>query len=613
MRASSSTQPTNAERRSQSDTERLVRRRKIITWIVVSVVLCAVTSFSSGIRTGGYDRRPIPDAVRSATTPLSSYENSLVNTPNPVDNSSDLAVTGNVTGGKHFRGGLPYRSPTSIDAPLGSTSIDSFMRRTTPSSAGGAAGVTSGPYYSQTGTVTGGRLDQSLGTTYTKESSPSGYTPGTGLRLAPADDMPSDIPMVSPATPGSELQAGRQTSTQFGGRVTREEYDRQMVQLQERLAEVKAEVAQLERSFAGEQEFPESVPQNGQPAQPPLPAGVAQTGPRLTAADAARRQELLQETARLLSAAQGLSDATSQAGDGGLGETSAGTATDTRPRLQLYEEQPQGQVERAPEGPLSIDALISPRLCGPRVPSPAANPNERPSAQRVNETARALERPTVPGNPPSGYTPVSRMPRGEELPSGYRMLGRKTDSTLSPIDAATLRAAQSRQAATDRTPASLPGRTDTSSAQAFDRYLQAGQSLMQRGDYYRAAEAFTLAAGYRPNDARAYLGKGQALLATGQYLNSALFIAKAVELNLPAALQRTDLIQLLGGPDAFVTHFDELDKLIKVQGTPELRFLMAYIYYQMDRPQDAKSAIDAAQKQAPASISIDLLRNAIYR
>ncbi len=613
MRASSSIQHSNAGHSGQPDAERLARRRKIITWIVVSVVLCAVTSFSSGLRTGGYDRRSVPDAVRSATIPLSGSENGLVNTPNPVDNSSDLAVTGNVAGGKHFRGGLPYRSPMSIDAPLGSTSIDSFMRRTTPSTAGGAAGATASPYYSQTGTVAGGSLNQSLGTTYAKESSSSGYTPDAGLRLAPADDIPADIPMVSPATPAGDLQAGWQTSMQPNGRVTREEYDRQMAQLQERLAQVKAEVSQLERSFAGEQEWPESVPQSNQPEQPPLPARVTPTGPPLTPADAARRQELLQETARLLSAARGLSDAISPASDGGLDDMDADVAADTRPRLQLYEEQNQTQVERAPEAPLSIDALVSPRLCGPRVPSPAPNPTELPSVQRVREAASALERRDTPASPPSGYAPVSPMPRGEKLPSGYRMLGQKTDSTLSPIDAATLRAAQSRPAATDRTTPSLPGRADASAAQAFDRYLQAGRNLMQRGDYYRAAEAFTLAAGYRPNDVRACLGKGQALLATGQYLNSALFIGKAVELDLSTTLQRTDLIQLLGGADAFVTHFDELDKLIQTKGTPELRFLMAYIYYQMERPQDAKAAIDAAQKQAPTSIPIDLLRNAIYR
>ncbi len=613
MRASPSVQQKNTERSGPSDADRLMRRRKIIAWIVVSVVLCAVTSFSSGIRTGGYGRPSVPEAVRSATTPLSSYENGLVNTPDPVDNSSDLAITGNVTGGKHFRGGLPYRSPTSIDAPLGSTSIDPFMRRTTPSTASSAPGATSSPYYSQTGTVTGGSLNRSLGTAYAEEPSSSGYASGARLRLAPADATSTESPTLSPTAPGSGLQADWRTSTQPGGDVTREDYDRQMAQLQARLAQVKAEVAQLERSFTAGQEPMESVVQTARPGQPPLPDRVTPSGQPLTPADASRRQALLQETARLLSAAKGLSEETSQGNDSGFGDLGADLATETRPRLQLYEEQAQGQVQQAPDAPLSIEALVSPRLCGPAAPSPAPNPTELPAVQRVNETARALERSTVPANPPSGYTPLSRASRSEELPTGYRVLGQRTDATLSPVDAATLRAAQARQQTMDRTMPSLPGRTDAASAQAFERYLQAGQNLLQRGDYHRAAEAFTLAAGYRPNDARAYLGKGQALLATGQYLNSALFIAKAVELNLPSVLQRTDLIRLVGGPDAFVARFDELDELIQTQGTAELQFLMAYIYYQMDRPADAKAAIDAAQKQAPTSISIDLLRNAIYR
>lgn len=614
MRASPSVQPTNAEHSGPSDADRLLRRRKIIAWVVVSVVLCAVTSFSSGIRTGGYDRPSVPNSVRSATTPLSSYENGLVDTPDPVDNSSDLAVTGNITGGKHFRGGLPYRPPTSVDAPLGSTSIDSFMRRTTPSTtAADLAGTSS--YYSPTGTVTGGSLKQGLGMARTGEPYPSEYASGAGLRLAPADGTHSEIPMLSPTTPGSRFEAGWQTSTQPSGSVTREDYDRQMSQLQERLAQVKADVAQLERSFAAGQELPESTPQTNRPDQPPLPDRVTQTTQPMTPADALRRQELLQETARLLSAAKGLSDGISQGNDGGLSGMDAdmvsGMATDARPRLQLYEEQ--GPAQGSSEAPLSIDALISPRTREPVAPGTSVNPNELPAVQRVNETTRALERPNALANRSSGYTQLSQMPRNEEVPTGYRVLGQKTNSTLSPIDAATLRAAEARQPTTSPTTPSLQARVDSSSAQAFERYLQAGKNLMRQGSYHRAAEAFTLAAGYRPNDARAYLGKGQALLATGQYLNSALFIAKAVELDLPSVLQRTDLIQLVGGPDAFVAHFDELDKLIQANGTPELRFLMAYIYYQMDRPQEAKAAIDAAQKQAPTSISIDLLRTAIYR
>lgn len=134
---------------------------------------------------------------------------------------------------------------------------------------------------------------------------------------------------------------------------------------------------------------------------------------------------------------------------------------------------------------------------------------------------------------------------------------------------------------------------------------------MQRRDYHRACESFTLATAYRPHDARAYLGKGHALLAAGQYIDSALSVAKAVELDVPYVLQRTDLIQLVGGPDAFIAHFNELDRLIEADGGPQIQFLMAYIYYQMDRPTEAKAAIDAAQRLLPASIPIDLLKGAI--
>lgn len=147
----------------------------------------------------------------------------------------------------------------------------------------------------------------------------------------------------------------------------------------------------------------------------------------------------------------------------------------------------------------------------------------------------------------------------------------------------------------------------------FERYLQSGRQLMQQGRFEQAADAFTLASAYRPNDARAHLGKGHALLAAGRYLDSALFLAKAVELDLPAVLQRTDLVQLVGGPEAFIAHFNALDRLVAAEGGPQLQFLMAYIYYQMDRPAEARAAIDAAQKQLPSSIPIDLLRAAICR
>ncbi len=597
MRASLFSGRTNAGRISRSDADRQMRRRKIVAWVVTLIVVCAVTSFSSGNRTGGYGVGSVPSAVRSATTPLTSYENGLVDTPDPID-SSDRVVTGNVTGGKHFRGALPYRPPTSIDAPLGSTSLDPFLRRTAPTTVADSAMGASDSFYSPTGTVT----TPGAGTAHTGQTPPSRYTSGSDLGLQPSDTS-SAIPLVSPAIPGSDLTTDGPTSTQGGAVATREDYRQQMRHLQETLAQVKAELVQLERSIAAGAEAAEPGMQSGPADSPSLPESVMKVAQPVAPADALRRRELLQETARLLSATTGLLEGTAAQSAAALGQADAGAASDTvadaQPRLRLYEEQ-----EQAPsETPLSIDALVAPRTRQTAGAPASPSASQLPAVQRIHETARAFDTTDAVLKRPQTAMPLPQASPGAELPSGYRVLGQGGDSALSPIKAATNAAL---------TPAS-PLNNDSSSAKMFERYLQSGRQLMQQGQFQRAAEAFTLAAAYRPNDARAHLGKGHALLAAGRYLDSAVFIAKTVELDLPAALQRTDLIHLVGGPDPFVRHFNELDRLIQADGVPQLQFLMAYIYYQMDRPAEAKAAIDAAQKQLPSSVPIDLLRTAISR
>lgn len=593
MRATPSTGQTDAERR--------LRRRKIVAWVVTLVVVCAVTSFSSGTRPGSYGVPSAPSAARSATTPLSSYENGTVATPNPIDNSSALIVTGNVAGGKHFQGSVPYRPLTSIDAPLGSTSIDPFLRRTTPSATSADPAGASSPFYSQTGTVatpTGGALGRGLGTTYADGLSPSQYTLGSDLKLPP-DSVASSLPSSSSASPVGDLALGWQTSSSPDGPATREEYDRQMAQLQERLARVKAELAQLERSLAaGEEPSGSSVSQ-----RPPLPYAEPQIGQPAGGSETARRDELLQETARLLSATMGLTDPAGQQNDARPADSDATIPLETpvaSPRLRLYEEQDDAQT---PAGaPLSIDALVTPRTRGTAGVGATRSLNELPAVTRANETARAFDAASALLNRPATSTQTQAF-RREDSPTADRVVDQPRIATPS--------AAASTPTLGRVAPPSASVNDDSPAAKLFDRHLQEGYRLMQRRDYHRACESFTLATAYRPHDARAYLGKGHALLAAGQYIDSALSVAKAVELDLSAVLQRTDLIQLVGGPDAFIAHFNELDRLIEADGGPQIQFLMAYIYYQMDRPQEAKAAIDAAQKLLPASIPIDLLRGAI--
>jgi len=153
----------------------------------------------------------------------------------------------------------------------------------------------------------------------------------------------------------------------------------------------------------------------------------------------------------------------------------------------------------------------------------------------------------------------------------------------------------------------------SSSLKAFERHFQAARRHSQRGRYKQAADAFTLASAYRQNDPRSYLGKSHALFAAGEYIGSALALTKAVELDSQYALQKSDLVWIAGGPDSFIARFNALDEVVQADATPHLQFLLAYIYHQMDRPQDAKAAIDAAKRALPSSPSVDLLKVAIDR
>jgi len=52
----------------------------------------------------------------------------LANTTIPVDINGNQIITGNVRDGKSFQGNMPYNSPLSFNATLGSSTLSSFMR-----------------------------------------------------------------------------------------------------------------------------------------------------------------------------------------------------------------------------------------------------------------------------------------------------------------------------------------------------------------------------------------------------------------------------------------------------------------------------------------------------
>lgn len=103
----------------------------------------------------------LPVGTQSGTTPVGGQggASGLSRSPNPIDPTSQLSVTGNLRAGRSFQGVVPYQSETDFRAPLGSTSLDSFLRDSAGSesftrqpSLGGFQNVM--PFYSPSGTAT---------------------------------------------------------------------------------------------------------------------------------------------------------------------------------------------------------------------------------------------------------------------------------------------------------------------------------------------------------------------------------------------------------------------------------------------------------------------------
>ena len=133
-------------------------RKHILT--ITILIICILSEHSIAL-----ENQSVRSPVISSTVPQSSVSGGLVSTPNPMDNSINLVITGNVTGGKHFRGLVPYNSPTSFESQLGSSSLDSFLRYSAPGPIGGPANFRGssgasylspghyGPFFSPSGTV----------------------------------------------------------------------------------------------------------------------------------------------------------------------------------------------------------------------------------------------------------------------------------------------------------------------------------------------------------------------------------------------------------------------------------------------------------------------------
>ena len=157
------------------------------------IVFAAIIAVSCVAETAFCQENPLG----SPLVPPSSGKRGLTKRrPEPFESNGNLIVTGNVSGGKHFRGVVPYNSQSQFSSAtdsslLGSGSLNSFIRRSsgTSYSSRGQTGRTQ-PYYLPSQTVTSLKRGSKSGL-----SSPHvTFKGGTGkfaLPLLPTSDLTS--------------------------------------------------------------------------------------------------------------------------------------------------------------------------------------------------------------------------------------------------------------------------------------------------------------------------------------------------------------------------------------------------------------------------------------
>jgi hypothetical protein len=437
----------------------------------------------------------------------------------------------------------------------------------------------------------------------------------------------------------------RQLSPQSKQIMTSEEYQRQLEQLQHDLDRVKTNASQFEQDLKTGKQTP--VPaleqKSTEPVQPMASAEalrrIIQPLNQPPTANPAAGQDLLANPVTLIpdgSTAPGQIQSQIAANPSDLvlvspqsSSTGARPSGFAAPGLGLYGQPPspgQSPSELAAQRS-RIDAVFAPQTNGTATEKPGEVPQVRsvavgapdnntgklPAMQRVEETARAFDAPRRfiehPLQDSTGSVPSST--------AGSDWVSQSQGPPQTSLEGATrpgkTQASPSRPSeflSADRT-APKPANPDPASKEKFDRYMKSAQSDMQQGRYTHAAESFALASVYNPRDARPQIARSHALLAAGEYLGSAVCLAKAIELDPRSTLAKSDLIEAIGGPDQFIQRITDLEQCAKTGSAPGLQLLLAYIYQQMDRLEEARTAVRAAKQGLPSSMSVDLLQAVI--
>ncbi len=483
-------------------------------------------------------------AVGPATVPVSSRRSGLIRSPNPIDTSGNLVITGNVGRGRHFRGVVPYRATTDFSGPLPSSRLDSFVRDSAgPRDYRGYTGRAR-PYYSPTRTV----ATTEAGMRRVFRPPTSGVVRRVG-----------ETPYVPPAPVRQHVS--RSEKLRFLGRV------RPMGLTAEQMEKVIE--SELGTHF-GEQ--------------------------RLTARQRSTEVEALKRELEWLDDRTG-EVKKSLVEERGIRELPAEEKADAGVR-ERYE----AQQQKAPTGEEAGDAAVMFGMPGKQLDI----------YEQMKWQLYGLEKGLVPSAKVKEAEEAEGTRKAEEVKGvGEGEEESAEEGTRGTLDYEWRELSDAEMEARAKTILGPHETFASYSDDKFNRHLRAAETYLKQGKYYRAADAYTLASMYKAGDPLADAGKSHALFAAGEYMSSALYLSRALEIFPDYARFKIDIVAMVGDRDKLETRVADVEQWWKTSNAPELQFLLAYVYYQMDRVERAREAINNAYENMPEAAAVITLKRAI--
>ncbi len=639
-------------------------------WLFVTVILLFFTLSSA--TSWSIENSAIRNPAGSSTVPPSSIQSGLINNPNPIDTSGNLVITGNVRHGTHFRGIVPYGSTTSFRAGLGSSSLSSFLRDSAGTEDFGryANGYNIQPYYSLTETVTTTRPGYSgvfRPVTRINDRTPQEqYSMGTRVSGLDKQSLfgedfstwvgssrePSGLELQEPQTqygtatrPLQIVKSIRelQLLTQDEAGISQQDQQLMVERYQQQTQdtrfktpepEIKTQDPRLKTQGTGlktqepgfktqdprtslEQRFevwsPEYKESQAAKIVQTTEPDFSEDALRLAQADAVVKGLAFQDGSTL----QKVIGWEPQAGEGKPDEHGR-DLQDKRNRLGSdVLEQIRQQLDDLTR---SIDARFQ-----------TATEKAHKDGSTKTDTVISAQATTVdwnkivhlyePEKDQYGQAADSQEEASLEFietlkPESYREKSSPLDE-LNKLSQADLSAKAKSIRGSHPNP-------ETFSEARFNQHMRAAEAYLKAGKFYAAADSFALASIYKldPGEAGSdpvqagglalcFAGRGHALLAAGEYMSSALFLSRALEIAPEYARTKIDLTGMLGGENNLESRIAEIKEWMGRSGSAKLEFLLGYVYYRMGRLGPAKQAIDSAWEKMPKSTAIDLVKRAI--